>query len=136
MTSASLLIVLMVGTVVGVLTGIILGGGIEAWYLALLAGLLGSTMGAIARNLILARPAGSRAWPCDSKCPVVVILYAAVASLAASSLALEVADHSGLGDSPVLIGAMAGLFGSILLAMLMVTYYANPGEMPTLRSQH
>ena len=45
---------------------------------------------------------------------------------------LEVAEHSGLGGAPVLIGTMAGLFASILLSMLMITYHTNPGEAPKL----
>ena len=91
-------------------------------------GFLGSTIAVVVRNLILARGAGLG--PDDSKTPVLVIVYAAIASLGAGSLALEVAEHSGLGGAPVLIGTMAGLFASILLAMLMVTYHTNPGEAP------
>jgi hypothetical protein len=134
MTSASVLIVLVVGTIVGALVGLLVGGSIGAWYLALLAGFLGSTIAVIVRNLILSRGAGLG--PDDSKTPVLVGVYAAIASLGAGSLALEVAEHSGLGESHVLIGTLAGLFASILLALLMVTYHANPGEAPTLRSKH
>ena len=133
MTSASLLIVLIVGTVVGALTGLIVGGGIEALYLAFLAGLLGTTIGAVVRNLIVSRGAGLG--PDDSRTPFLVIVYAAVASLAGSSAAIEVARLSEV-SSPVWIGTLAGLFSSILLAMLMVTYHTNPGEMPKLRSRH
>jgi hypothetical protein len=133
MTSASLLIVLIVGTVVGALVGLGIGGGMNPWYLALLAGFLGSVIAIVVRNLILARGAGLG--PDDSKTPTLVIVYAAVASLAAGSAALEVAQHSGLGDSPVWIGTLAGLFAGILNALLMVTYHANPGEAPTLRSR-
>ena len=132
MTSASLLIVLIVGTVVGALTGLILGGSIEALYLAFLAGFLGTTIGAIVRNLIVTRGAGMG--PDDSRTPMLVIVYAAVASLAGSSAAIEVARLSELA-SPVWIGTLAGLFSSILLAMLMITYHTNPGEMPKLRSR-
>ncbi|HEX2447375.1 MAG TPA: hypothetical protein VHK26_04220 [Methyloceanibacter sp.] len=134
MTSASLLIVLVVGTAVGALTGLIVGGGMGAWYLALLAGFLGSTIAAMVRSLVLARAAGLG--PDDSKLPVLVTVYAAVASLGAGSLALEVAERAGLGDASVFIGALAGLFASILLALLMITYYTNPGQDPKLRSRH
>ena len=126
MTSASVLIVLLVGTVVGALVGLLVGGSIGAWYLALLAGFLGSTIAVVVRNLILSRGAGLG--PDNSKTPVLVVVYAAVASLGAGSLAVEVAEHSGLGGAPVLIGTMAGLFASILLALLMVTYHTNPGR--------
>ena len=131
MTTASLLIVLIVGTAVGAIVGLVVGGGIDPWYLSLIAGFLGSTIAVIVRNFILARGAGLG--PDDSKTPGVVILFAAVASLGAGSLALEVAEHSGLGDASVWIGTLAGLFASILLAMLMVTYHTTPGHMPRLR---
>ena len=133
MTSASLLIVLIVGTVVGALTGLILSGSLEALYLAFLAGLLGTTIGAVVRNLIVSRGAGMG--PDDSRTPMLVIVYAAVASLAGSSAAIEVARLSEL-SSPVWVGTLAGLFSAILLAMLMITYHTNPGEMPKLRSRH
>jgi hypothetical protein len=132
MTSASLLIVLIVGTVVGALTGLIVGGSLEALYLAILAGFLGTTIGAVVRNLIISRGAGMG--PDESRTPVLVIVYAAVASLAGSSAAIEVARLSEV-SSPVWIGTLAGLFSSILLAMLMITYHTNPGEMPKLRSR-
>jgi hypothetical protein len=119
--------------VVGALVGLLVGGSIGVWYLALLAGFLGSTTAVVVRNLVLARGAGLG--PDDSKTPVLVIVYAAVTSLGAGSLALEVAEHSGLGGAPVLIGTMAGLFASILLSMLMVTYHTNPGETPKLRAR-
>lgn len=132
MTSASLLIVLAVGTVVGALTGLMVGGSLEALYLAILAGFLGTTIGAVVRNLIISRGAGMG--PDESRTPVLVIVYAAVASLAGSSAAVEVARLSDFA-SPVWIGTLAGLFSSILLAMLMITYHTNPGEAPKLRSR-
>jgi tellurite resistance protein TehA-like permease len=136
MTTASLLIVLIAGTAVGAIVGLALGGGIDLWYLALLAGFLGSTIAVLVRNFILARGAGLG--PDDSRTPVVVMVFAAVASLGAGSLALEVAEHSGLGDSSVWIGTLAGLFASILLAMLMVTYHTRRarrrGSAPSKRS--
>ena len=133
MTSASVLIVLLVGTVVGALVGLLLGGTMENWYLALLAGFLGSTIAVIIRNLVLSRGAGLG--PGDSKTPGLVAIYAAVWSLGAGSLALEIARRSDLADTPVWIGTLAGLFASILLAMLMVTYHTNPGQAPKLVSK-
>ena len=58
MTTASLLIVLNAGTAVGAIVGLALGGGIDLWYLALLAGFLGLTIAVLVRNFILARGAG------------------------------------------------------------------------------
>jgi uncharacterized BrkB/YihY/UPF0761 family membrane protein len=64
---------------------------------------------------------------------VVVLVFGIVASLAASTAALELAKRSDLAGSPVWIGTLAGLFASLLMAMLMITYYTNPGETPKLR---
>jgi acyl transferase domain-containing protein len=133
MTSASLLIVLLVGTAVGAVTGLIVGTSLGGLSLAVLAGFLGTIIGAVVRNLIVSRGAGMG--PDDSRTPLLVIVYAAVASLAASAAALEAAQRSDLADSPVWIGTLAGLFAAILMAMLMITYHTHPGETPKLRSR-
>ena len=133
MTSASLLIVLAVGTAVGALTGLAVGGSLGLLSTAILAGFLGTIIGAVVRNLIIARGAG--VGPDDAHTPVPVIIYAAIASLAASGSALELADRSHLGESGLWVGTLAGLFASILMAMLMIVYHTKPGETPTLRSR-
>jgi tellurite resistance protein TehA-like permease len=135
MTSANLLIVLIVGTAVGALTGLGLSGYFgNQLYLAILAGFLGTIIGALARNFIMARRTG--VGPDDSRTPLLVIVYAAIASLVSSAAALEIAQQSHIEDSPVWIGTLAGLFAAILMAMLMITYHTHPGEMPKLRSRH
>ncbi|HZJ12176.1 MAG TPA: hypothetical protein VFD26_05930, partial [Methyloceanibacter sp.] len=129
MTSASLLIVLFVGTVVGALTGMVVGAGFSTIYLAILAGFLGCIASVIVRNFALLKGAG--VGPDDSKTPVLVVIYAIVASLAGSLAAKEVADFSEI-TAPVGAGALAGLFSAFLLSMLMITYHTNPGEPPRL----
>lgn len=132
MTSASLLIVLLVGTVVGALTGLVIGDAMNPDLLAVLAGFLGSVLAAFARNLIMVRGAG--VGPDDSRTPTMVIIYAAIASLAASVGAKEVTDLSQL-SSGVWIGTLAGLFSATLLGMMMIVYHTNPGEQPKLRTR-
>jgi len=132
MTSASLLIVLFVGTVVGAVTGMVVGAGFGVVYLAILAGFLSCIAAVIVRNIILARGAG--VGPDDSKTPVLVMIYAIVASLAGSLAAKEVSDFSEI-VAPVGIGALAGLFAALLLSMLMITYHTNPGQPPRLRKK-
>jgi hypothetical protein len=122
MTSANLLIVVLVGAVVGALTGLALGGTLSGFYLAMVAGFLGTIVAGIARNEIMKR---SGAGPDDSKIPNLVLVYSAVASLGGSSLADELVRLGGI-DSPIWLGTLAGLFSCILLAMLMITYYMNP----------
>ena len=63
-----------------------------------------------------------------------MIFYAAIATLAGSAAAVEVAHASQL-DSPVWIGTLAGLFSSILTALLIKIYYIDPetGEIKATR---
>jgi len=122
MTSANLLIVILVGAVVGALTGLALGGTLSGFYLAVVAGFLGTIVAGVARNEIMKR---SGSGPDDSKIPNLVLVYSAVASLGGSSLADELVRLGGI-DSPIWLGTLAGLFSCILLAMLMITYYMNP----------
>jgi hypothetical protein len=135
MTSASLLIVLIVGTAVGALTSLAAGGfSLGALTVALLAGFLGTTIGAMVRNFIIARGAG--VGPDDSRTPLLVVIYAVIASLAASAAAVELAQRSDLGDSRIWVGTLSGLIAAILMSMLLITYHTKPGDMPTLRSRH
>jgi hypothetical protein len=132
MTSASLLILLMVGTIVGALTGLVAGPVQNGLYVAILSGFLGTILAGIAHNLIIVRGAGK---PDGApRTPAMVLVYSAIASLAGSSAAMEVARLSDLQTSSVWIGTLAGLFSGILMAMLMITYYTHPGEPPRLRT--
>lgn len=132
MTSASLLIVLFIGTVVGAVTGLVVGGSFGPDYLAILAGFLGALVAVIVRNLIVAQGIG--VGPDDSKTPVLVVLYALIASIAGGLAAKEVWDFSEL-SAAVGLGALAGLFAAILLAMLMITYHTHPGHPATLKKR-
>jgi hypothetical protein len=105
MTSANLLIVILVGALVG----LALGGALTGFYLAVVAGFLATVIAGVARNEIMKR---AGAGPDDSKIPNVVLVYSAVASLGGSSLADEVARISGI-DSAVWLGMLAGLFSCI-----------------------
>jgi hypothetical protein len=131
MTSANLLIVLLVGTVVGALTGLGLGDFLSnQWYLAIVAGFLGTVVAAVLRDFVVRR--GGALGPDSSRIPTLVLIYAVVASLAGSSAATEVAQQSEL-TAPVWIGTLAGLFSTILMSMLMITYFTHPGEAPKIR---
>lgn len=131
MTSASLLVVIIVGTTVGALTGLASGGSVGGLWLAIISGFFATIISAIARNIIIARGAG--AGHDTSRTPVLVIVYAVVASLAGSALGIQIAAMSGLANTPTFIGALAGLFSVILMALLLITYHAHPGEPPVLR---
>jgi hypothetical protein len=124
MTTANLLIVLLVGTVVGALVGGSLGSFFShSLYLGIVAGFLATIVAGVVRNTIMTRITG--VGPDTSSIPTLVIMYSAIASLAGSAAAVEVA-HASHYDSPVWIGTLAGLFSSILMALLMVAYYMDP----------
>ena len=134
MTSADLLIVLVIGIAVGALTGVVVGTSIGPLWLAIVAGFFGTIIGAIIRNYLISRVLG--VGPDDTRTPWLVILYAVIASLAGSTAALEISQQSHLEGSPAYIGALAGLFSAILMAMLMIVYHTHPGEPPKLRKRH
>jgi hypothetical protein len=133
MTSASLLIVLFIGTVVGAMTGLVVGGSFGADSLAILAGFLGALVASIVRDLIVAKGIG--VGPDDThRTPLLVLVYALIASLAGGLAAKEVSDVSQI-TAPVGLGALAGLFAAVLLAMLMITYHTHPGHPPVLKKK-
>jgi|SRR5688572_22066675 tellurite resistance protein TehA-like permease len=133
MTSANLLILLVVGVAVGAITGVALSGIItNLLLLTFIAGLLATLIAGGVRNYIMVR--GSGAGPDDSRIPTMVLVFSAIASLAGSSASIEVARLSDVW-SPVWLGTLAGLFSCILLAMLMIVYYTTPGEVPKLKSR-
>jgi tellurite resistance protein TehA-like permease len=133
MTSANLLILLVVGVAVGAIAGVALSGIItNLLLLTFIAGLLATLIAGGVRNYIMVR--GSGAGPDDSRIPTMVLVFSAIASLAGSSASIEVARLSDVW-SPVWLGTLAGLFSCILLAMLMIVYYTTPGEVPKLKSR-
>jgi len=145
MTSVNLLIVMIVGALVGTFTGLALGGVVDNLYLAMIAGILATIIAGIVRNTIMTRvgtgpelegmprPPELEGMPqpqlmiiysavaIDRRIPLRVIAYSALASLAGSTSAVQVATQSGVTSS-VLIGTLAGLFSGILMAILLLTY--------------
>ena len=139
MTSANLLIVLVVGTLVGTFTGLALGGVVDNLYLAMIAGILATITAGIVHDQIITRVGPEpelegmpqpgmpqlmiiySAVAIDRRIPLRVIAYSALASLAGSTSAVLVATQSGVTSS-VLIGTLAGLFSGILMAILMLAY--------------
>ena len=125
MTSANLLVVLLVGAVVGALVGLGLGGVIaHPLWLGIIAGFLATIVAGVVRNFLVSRGALG---PKSTTLPGIVILYAIIASIAGSAGAVEIDQAAGI-TSPVWIGTLAGLFSGILMALLMMTYNMHPGQ--------
>lgn len=129
MTSASLLIVVFVGLVVGAVTGMVLGSEIGGTILAVAAGFLACIAAIVVRYFIVKRGIG--VGRDDSRTPGLILFYSLVASLAGSLAAKEVADYAELA-APAGIGGLAGIFSSMLLAMLLLFYHTSPGDKQLL----
>lgn len=127
MVSASLLIVTSLGLAVGALAGLALDGRVPVLYLGILAGFVATLVASFVRNQVLGSVRPSRAGIDEHRIPLAVMLFAAVSSLGGSSAAVEVAMQSDMSSGAV-IGALAGLFSTILAAMLIITYHMRPGE--------
>ncbi len=139
MTSVNLIVVLVVGALVGALTGLAIGQLVDNLYLAMIAGILATIIAGIVRNTIMTRVGPEpelegmpqlgmpqlmiiySAVAIDRRIPLRMIAYSALASLAGSTSAVQVATQSGVTSS-VLIGTLAGLFSGILMAILLLAY--------------
>ena len=122
--SASLIILILVAAVIGAVVAIVLqSAGLDSRPTALIAGFIATIVASIARYKILFLGAGRG--PDDSRIPSVVVIYAAIASIAGSLAAHDLYrymhEDMGLG----FLGALAGLLSAILMAMLMITYHMN-----------
>ena len=140
MASISLIIILIVGSAVGAFTGMAIGGMIPELYLTMIAGVLATLGAGIVRNMIVTRVGmqpGSVGTPVlmmiysavaiDRRIPARIILYSALASLAGSAAAVQIA-RLGEVTSTVLTGTLAGLFAGILMAILLTLYDFRPSE--------
>ena len=122
---ANLLIVLIVGSVVGTFTGLLLGGLVGDLYLAIIAGILATFVAGSVRNIRIPQLVTIYfALDTGHGVPWLVIVYSAVASLAGSAAAVQVATVSKFTSS-VLIATLAGLFAGILMAILIIVYHMN-----------
>jgi hypothetical protein len=127
-TTASLLVVMFVGTIIGALVGMFLGNSIPPGpWLAILAGLAGTVLGAVVRNFLVDQ--GIAVGEYEAALPTPILIFAAVASVVGSLAGLEVALL--IGESfPLWIGALAGLLSSILTSLLVIAYHHTPPAKP------
>jgi hypothetical protein len=118
-TTASLLVVILVAAAVGAIVGGIIGTSLETAPLALASGFVATIVAIVVRNKLLNRLSGVGAD--DFKIPMVIGVFAIIASIAGSLASKEVLDQVGGEWSPVWIGTVAGLASAILLSFLKIT---------------
>ena len=122
--SASLIVLVIVAAAIGAVVAIVLQEtGLVSRTIALISGFLATIAASIARYKVIFLGAGKG--PDESRIPSVVLIYSAIASIAGSLAAHDL--HRTLnGDmGTAFLGALAGLFSAILMAMLMITYHMN-----------
>lgn len=130
-TTVSLLVVIGIGTVVGALAGMVFGNAMDPnALLAVLSGLTGTVAAAVSRNALIELGFGVGEF--EQALPMPVFIFAIIASIAGSLAGFEVAALSG-ALLPVYIGALAGLFSSILTALLVISYHMRHKNRAALK---
>ena len=120
--SASLIILILVAAVVGAVVALVLNEMVGPRLLAIVSGLVAAIVASIARYRLVFRSAG--AGHDESRIPGVLLVNVAIASVAGSLAAHDVATYADVLE-PVVMGALAGLFSAILMALLMITFHSN-----------
>jgi hypothetical protein len=123
-TSASLIVIILTAAAVGAIVGGLIGTSLEPAPLAIAAGFIATIVAVIVRNKLLNRFSG--VGPDDFQIPMVVAVFAVIASIAGSLASKEILDQVGGEFSPVWTGTVAGLASAILMALLMITYHMYP----------
>ncbi|MDO9384786.1 MAG: hypothetical protein Q7T86_18215 [Hyphomicrobiaceae bacterium] len=123
--SASIIVLILVAAAIGAIVGLGLGGveGLGSRTIAIAAGFVATIAASIARYKVVFLGAGQGAD--ESRIPMVLVVNAAIASIAGSLAAHDlyaVVGVTGYG----MLGALAGLLSAVLMAMLMITYHMNP----------
>jgi hypothetical protein len=124
-TSASLIVVIVIGAAVGAGVGGILGNYLPAVAVALGAGLISTVAAFVVRNKLVNRLSG--AGPDEARIPVVVAVFGAIGAIAGSLAAKELLDQAGGDYTSLWLGTVAGLASAILVSLLMITYHMYPG---------
>lgn len=128
MSTVNLLIGLILCSVVGAFTGLVLGDLVGDLYLAIIAGFLATVVVVAARNIKIPQLVVIfSALAIERPIPLRLIIYSIVTSVVAGAAALGVATVTDLTSS-VMIGSLGGLFAGILMAMQMMAYDMNHGE--------
>ncbi len=123
-TSASLIVIILTAAAIGAIVGGLIGTKLDTAPLAIAAGFIATVVAVVVRNKLLNRFSG--VGPDDFQIPMVVAVFAVIASIAGSLASKELLDQVGGVWSPVWVGTLAGLGSAILMALLMITYHMYP----------
>jgi len=122
MGSLNLLVVLVLCSVVGAFTGLMIGDLVGDFYLAIIAGLLATVIAVVARNVRIPQLVVIySALGLEQPLPMRVILYSIITSIIGGAAAIGAASMAGWTTS-VTIGALGGFFAGLLMLMLVMAY--------------
>ncbi|WP_072390975.1 hypothetical protein [Hyphomicrobium sp. CS1GBMeth3] len=122
--STSIIVLVLIGTAIGAIVGLVLDGVLPGTRsLAIIAGLAATVLASIARYKLVFLGAG--VGRDERKVPGVLLVNAAIASIAGSLAAHDLADLIAQPPSSVIIGTFAGLLSAVLMALLMITFHKN-----------
>ena len=128
MSFVNMLIVLILCSVVGAFTGLVLGDIISQLYLGILAALLATLIAVIARNVRLPQLViVYSALAIEHPIPFSVVIYSLIAAIIAGAAAVGIATEFQV-RSPIVIGALGGLFAGFLTAMLILAHELNSDQ--------
>jgi hypothetical protein len=128
MNFVNMLVVLILCSVVGAFTGLVLGDIISQLYLGILAALLATLIAIIARNVRLPQLViVYSALAIEHPIPISVVIYSLVAAIIAGAAAVGIATEFQV-RSPIVIGALGGLFAGFLTAMLVMAHELNSNQ--------
>jgi hypothetical protein len=120
MVAVNVLIALILCTVVGAFTGLVLGGVFGPLYLAIIAGILATVVAIAARNIKIPElVVVYSALSIERPVPLRVSIFCVLASIIGSLAAVQVATMAGVKLWSVL-GALAGFFAGVLMVMIVV----------------
>lgn len=123
-TTASLLTIVVVSTIIGGFTAMFASAWTAAPLAAVIAGLLGTLAAGLARTTVLIQ-AWNAIGIADAGTPTKVIVLAAIASLAGSLTAYQLISAAGV-VWPGVTGMLAGLLSGTLMSLLIVAYQMQP----------
>ncbi len=124
-TSASLMIIILVAAAVGAVVGGLLDQlGMDRTLLAIISGFVAIVAAGVARHVMIRVVWG--AGPDETRIPGVVVVFALVSSLAGSLAGHDLLHDYHEAHSGIWVGTLAGLLSALIMAMLMITFYMNP----------
>lgn len=122
--STSIIILVLIATAIGAVVGLVLDGVLPGTRsLAIIAGLVATVLASIARFKIVFLGAGLGVD--ERKVPSVLVVNTAIASIAGSLAAHDLAGLIADPPSSVIVGTFAGLLSAVLMALLMITHHAS-----------